>query len=33
MLLPRVSDPLEKPARAMRESELSLQAICAVLQR
>ena len=33
MLLPHVSDPLAKPARAMRESELSLQAICAVLQR
>ena len=33
VLLPRVSDPLKKTARAMRESELSLQAICGVLQR
>jgi hypothetical protein len=33
VLLPRVSDPLKKAARAGRESELSLQAICSVLQR
>ena len=33
VLLPHVSDPLEEPGRALRESELSLQAICAVLQR
>jgi hypothetical protein len=33
VLLPRLSDPLEDAARALRESELSLHAICGVLQR
>lgn len=33
VLLPRLSDPLEHAARALRDSELSLHAICGVLQR
>jgi hypothetical protein len=33
VLLPYVNDPLENAARALRESELSLHAICGVLQR
>lgn len=33
VLLPRLSDPPEKTVRALRESELSLHAICGVLQR
>lgn len=33
VLMPNLGEPGEDPVRALRESQLSLQAICAVLQR